>query len=86
MTLRVLAYHALPVIAEMVRVMDAPALGVQAMLGLVLGLMWDAARGAGTEVGIVVVAVAAMLSSPVLSSLVLRVTAAVDRAERPGRG
>ena len=75
-----------PVIAEMVRVLDVCALGVQALLVLVLGQLFEAAQGERSVFGALAVPLFAVLLTPTLLVLVARVSGAVERAEAGARG
>jgi hypothetical protein len=75
------AAHRAPVITEMVGVLDLAAFGVQAILLLVLGMLWDAATGASSTAGSVMLLNAGVALTPALLLRIRRVSLAVAREE-----
>ncbi len=70
-----------PVIREMVVMMDATAIGIQALMLLVVLQLWEAANGIRSTFGFLAVPISALLLTPVILLLVARVSAAVKREE-----
>ena len=79
------AEYRAPVIREMQAMLDATAVGMQALMLSVIYTLWRAAMGARGGPGSAIITVGAVILSPLLLLWLLRVTAAVDREERRWR-
>lgn len=73
--------HRTPVITEMVGVLDLAAFGVQAILLLVLGMLWDAAIGASSTSGSLLLLIGGVALTPALMLRIRRVSLTVAREE-----
>lgn len=71
-----------PVIAKMQDTIDAVALSMLIILGLVQGMIWQTARGAPNETGMLVLMVGSIAFTPIILIVASRVTTATDEAEK----